>query len=937
MANRVTYSVTNSWNTGLQASVALTPDQALNGWTLEFDATFDITQIWNARIVSHVGSHYVISNLAWNASVPAGGAVSFGFLASPGAAPASFTVNGQATGGNPPPPVDLPAASVADVSVTEGNAGQTEALFKVTLSKASASAVTLAYATRDGTALAGPDYAAATGTVTFAPGETTKFIRVAVNGDTAVEANEGFALVLSNPTGATLAAAAATATILNDDTAPVVLPAATVSDISVVEGSAGQKFATFTVNLSRAATTAVSLAYATQDGTAKAGTDYAATTGTLSFAAGETSKTVSVAVLGDTAAEANETFQLALSAASGATLARAAATATIVNDDVAPPTVPATAGTVSYAVASDWGSGFTADVKVGATSMRLDGWTVAFDANFTITNIWGAEIVSHVGTHYVLQNLSYNGGVAPASSVSFGFQASTTAGHDVAQLTLNDRAAGTPPPVAVVPALSIADATATEGNAGSLDQAFTLTLSQASTAAVSVAFTTANGTALAGSDFSVASGAVTFAPGEVSKLIHVAVLGDLVQEATESYSVVLSAASGATIARGTATGTILDNDAAVVTPPPATGHQGFFHTQGNQIVDDAGHAVKIAGVNWFGFETATFAPHGLFARGYTSMMDQMKELGFNTIRLPYSDQLLDPARNTPNGIDYNLNPDLRGLSGLALMDKIVDYAGRIGMKVILDHHRSSAGDGPNGEGLWYDASYGEAKWIENWKMLAQHYAGNSTVIGGDLANEPHGAAVWGGGGANDWEAAATRAGNAIQSVNPDWLIIVEGTGQNYWWGGDLTGVATNPVTLNVANHVVYSPHDYPNSVYPQPWFGAANFADGLEKVFTDHWGYIYRQNIAPVLLGEFGSRLSDPKDVTWLSRLVSYLDGDFNADGRTDIATGQQGMSWTWWSWNPDSGDTGGILGDDWRTVNQAKLAALQPILADASPLSGGA
>ncbi|MFC7690195.1 cellulase family glycosylhydrolase [Paeniroseomonas aquatica] len=474
----------------------------------------------------------------------------------------------------------------------------------------------------------------------------------------------------------------------------------------------------------------------------------------------------------------------------------------------------------------------------------------------------------------------------------------------------------------------------TEGNAGSASESFTVSLSHAATTAVTVGFATASGSAVAGADFVAATGTITFNPGEVSKVLTVAVLGDTVQEATETYGVTLSAASGATIADGAAVGTILDNDAVTGQPPPATA--GFFHTEGNQIVDASGHPVEIAGVNWFGFETATAAPHGLFARSYTAMMDQMKALGFNTIRLPFSDQLLDPSRNAPGGIDYTLNPDLRGLSGLALMDKIVAYAGTIGLKIILDHHRSSAGDGANGGGLWYDQNYGEAKWIENWQMLATHYAGNATVIGADLANEPHGAATWGDGSANDWAAAATRAGNAIQSVNANWLIVVEGTGQGYWWGGDLSGVATRPITLNVANHVVYSPHDYPNSIYGQPWFSEAGFPGNLEQVFDQHWGFIYRQDIAPVLLGEFGSKLADPKDLAWLDRIIRYLDGDFNADGRPDIPAGDKGISWAWWSWNPNSGDTGGILGDDWTTVDQAKIAALRPLLADVSPLSGG-
>jgi aryl-phospho-beta-D-glucosidase BglC (GH1 family) len=245
------------------------------------------------------------------------------------------------------------------------------------------------------------------------------------------------------------------------------------------------------------------------------------------------------------------------------------------------------------------------------------------------------------------------------------------------------------------------------------------------------------------------------------------------------------------------------------------------------------------------------------------------------------------------------------------------------MRIILDNHRSETGAGPNGNGLWVDGDYTEADWIETWTMLAERYAGNTAVIGADLANEPH-SASW-----SDWSAAAERAGNAIHAVNDDWLIFVEGVGSyegdSYWWGGNLAGVADDPVVLNTANKLVYSPHDYGNSVYEQSWFSDADFPDNLLEKFDENWGYIYREGIAPVMVGEFGSTLEDPKDLAWLDKLLAYMSGDFDADGTLDIAAGDAGISWTWWSWNPNSSDTGGILEDDWTTPIQAKLDLLQP------------
>jgi aryl-phospho-beta-D-glucosidase BglC (GH1 family) len=356
---------------------------------------------------------------------------------------------------------------------------------------------------------------------------------------------------------------------------------------------------------------------------------------------------------------------------------------------------------------------------------------------------------------------------------------------------------------------------------------------------------------------------------------------------------------------------------------------GYLSTRGNQIVDEAGNAVKLNGVNWFGMESTRFAPDGLHVRNYKEMMEQMADLGFNTIRLPFSNQLFDSA-SYPSGINYAENPDLVGLTGLQIMDRIVAYAGQVGLKIILDHHRNYAGDGANSNGLWYDGSYDEQRWLSDWTLLAHRYAGNPTVIGADLHNEPHGAATWGGGGANDWAAAAERAGNAVLAVNPGWLIFVEGVesyqGHHYWWGGNLMGVKDRPIQLDIPGRVVYSPHDYPNSVYPQPWFSDASGIN-LPSKFNEMWGYIFRENSAPVYLGEFGSTFTDPKDTVWFEKISAYLSGDFDASGTTDIAPDQEGIHWTWWSWNPNSGDTGGILTEDWTTVHQSKVDRLAPMM----------
>ncbi|MEB0222319.1 cellulase family glycosylhydrolase, partial [Pseudomonas sp. AB12(2023)] len=118
----------------------------------------------------------------------------------------------------------------------------------------------------------------------------------------------------------------------------------------------------------------------------------------------------------------------------------------------------------------------------------------------------------------------------------------------------------------------------------------------------------------------------------------------------------------------------------------------------------------------------------------------------------------------------------------------------------------------------------------------------------------------------------------------------QATGGSTWWGGGLSGVKGKPVILSVANQVVYSPHDYPATVYAQNWFSAANYPDNLATVWDQNWGYISKTGIAPVLLGEFGTKLATESDQKWLAKLVPYLSSN--------------GMSFAYWSFNPNSGDT---------------------------------
>jgi endoglucanase len=334
---------------------------------------------------------------------------------------------------------------------------------------------------------------------------------------------------------------------------------------------------------------------------------------------------------------------------------------------------------------------------------------------------------------------------------------------------------------------------------------------------------------------------------------------------------------------------------------------------GGKIVDADGNTVTLTGVNWFGFETETFAPHGLWSRNYEDMLDQMRDSGFNTLRLPYTNEMFLADSKTTQ-INYRLNPDLKGLHGLKLMDRIVDAATDRGLMVLLDRHRP---DSQAQSELWYTSTVSEQRWIDDWTMLAKRFKDDPLVIGADLHNEPRGQATWGSGNkSTDWRLAAERAGNAILKENPNWLIVVEGIesykNDYYWWGGNLMGAHDYPVRLAADNKLVYSPHDYGPGVYQQSWFQAPDYPNNLESVWTKHWAYLKHDNTAPLLLGEFGGKSVSPKTVEckWQHATVAFAK--------------KNSLNYTYWSWNANSGDTGGVLKNDWKTVDKAKLKMLR-------------
>jgi aryl-phospho-beta-D-glucosidase BglC (GH1 family) len=362
---------------------------------------------------------------------------------------------------------------------------------------------------------------------------------------------------------------------------------------------------------------------------------------------------------------------------------------------------------------------------------------------------------------------------------------------------------------------------------------------------------------------------------------------------------------------------------------------GYLHTQGSQIVDAAGNPVRIVSVGWDGTQNRGFAPNGLNVQSYKTVLQQMVAAGFNTVRIPWSDALLNGGVPGKGLINTQLNPDLKGLSAIAVLQKIVAYAGQIGLKVIFDHHNNEGGGGQQPNGLWYDvggAANGtdgagnkgtvtQQGFIQDTQKFAALWANNPTVIGFDLDNEPvH--STWGGPATTSIQQMATQAGNAIQAVDPHALIIVEAPPSATGPSGDLTQVKTNPVTLGIPNQVVYSVHEYPQSVANN---FSGNVAQYIQQLNND-WGYLVAQNIAPVWIGEMGSSMLTASDQLWAQTLLDYMNGKDGALGGPSFTGSQQGVSGDWWLWsgNETGYDPGGLLQSDWTTLKPEQMVAVQ-------------
>ncbi len=498
--------------------------------------------------------------------------------------------------------VPIPTIAITDRSIVEGNAGTQDMVFTVSLSNASPLEVLVSFATQDNTAVAGPggDYLAQVGVLTFAPGETSKPIMVPIRGDLLDEGDEFFFVNLSSVSGAALPDSQAIGTIIDDDRQGF-----SISNAQVVEGNAGTRQMIFTVQLNAPVSQQTTVAFATSDGSAMQPGDYAPTAGVLTFAANQTSQTITVLINGDTDVEPNENFTVTLSGAVGARIVDGTATGTIFDDDGT--LTPQVVFRIEARDTSDLpvsqlnvGDNFTLLVYVQDVSSVPTGVYAAYlDLLYesAIVQVEGVPVFSAIypngrtantGTLGVIDEagaFDTDAARGPDEQLLFtvpmrtigsgqalfeGEAADQSPSHDVLRYDTN----GVPVPPNQIDygvftldvgsnAFQIGDATVVEGNFGTTNLVFSVTRFRPDATTATVVFDTSDGTAtLADNDYQATSGVLTFAPGDTTpQTISVKVNGDLKIEADETMRVTLTGAVNATIGTPIGIGTIQNDEA----------------------------------------------------------------------------------------------------------------------------------------------------------------------------------------------------------------------------------------------------------------------------------------------------------------------------------------------------------------------------------------
>jgi endoglucanase len=353
---------------------------------------------------------------------------------------------------------------------------------------------------------------------------------------------------------------------------------------------------------------------------------------------------------------------------------------------------------------------------------------------------------------------------------------------------------------------------------------------------------------------------------------------------------------------------------AILVPP--------LHTEGHQIVDSTGHAVRLTSVNWYGFDQQEFVVGGLDHAPLEAIIGQIRKIGVNSVRLPWANETLERDPVVP---DYAVaaNPQFRGKHAMAIMDAVIAALARAHIMVILDNHMSRADwccSETDESGLWYNREYPETKWLEDWQAIARHYRKQPWVVGADLRNELRSGAAWGGPDPKlDWHAAAERGGKTVLAANPKLLIVVESPE----YSTNFTGFDKLPVALPVAHRLVYSPHAYYVGGQDLSNFDALRQAYEARAMFLLH-----TKPEAPIWVGEFGAcqTLDCGANADWLKLFVRLLKEN-------------PLISWSYWPLNGtqssgvgrkyDAVEGYGLLSTDYQHIAAPKVVELLRTVVD--------
>ncbi|MBP3801775.1 MAG: glycoside hydrolase family 5 protein [Clostridia bacterium] len=381
----------------------------------------------------------------------------------------------------------------------------------------------------------------------------------------------------------------------------------------------------------------------------------------------------------------------------------------------------------------------------------------------------------------------------------------------------------------------------------------------------------------------------------------------------------------------------------------------WLHVENAKIVDKNGKEVWLTGVNWFGFNTGSGVFDGVWAVNLKSALKDIADHGFNLLRVPVSVEILlqwknglpDPKVPQINGFinEELVEEDGTVMSSFKVWGQTLKWCKENGMKVMVDIHSAESHASGHIFPLWYHGSFTTEDWLEALEWVADYYKNDDTIIAIDLKNEPHGKydddefAKWDGStDANNWKYAAELGASKVLSKNPNLLVMIEGIEvypkegfdwnspskdwgteeENYyggWWGGNFYGVRDFPIDLGkYQSQLVYSPHDYGPLVYAQSWFHEGFDSDSLmEECWHDHWFFILEEKIAPLLIGEWGGFMDGGPNQKWMELLRDLMIKNH--------------IHHTFWCFNENSGDTGGLVKGNFKEWDEEKYALIKPSL----------